>query len=217
MNIPERLSCAIFDVDGTLTSTNALIFAAFNHLLRKHLGYEMPPEKIVSFFGPPEEGVVEKVFGAAHAADIMDEYLVYYREHHASLAHLHEGMDDALRLLKEHGAKLAVFTGKGRRTASATLEACGIAHYFDMVVTGTDVSRYKPDPDGIFRILSALNVPAGETVMVGDSMVDLRASRAAGVTMAAVLWDSYDPSGCVMPVRILYSTRSRICGVVSQS
>jgi len=192
MMIPERLSCAIFDVDGTLASTNELIFATFNHLTRRHLGREYTPAEIISFFGPPEEGAVDAMFGASRTPEIMDELCGFYRDHHSSMARLHEGMDGVLRLLKDHGVRLAVFTGKGRRTAAITLEELGIAHYFEMVVTGNDVVRYKPDPEGISRILSAFGVPPAETIMVGDSMADVRASRQAGVAVAAVLWDAYD-------------------------
>ena len=188
----KRLSCVIFDVDGTLTNTNTLIFETFNHVARAHLGRAFSPEEIIGLFGPPEEGAVEKVFGRDRTPQIMDELCAFYRDNHSLLARLHEGMDDALRILKGAGIKLAVFTGKGRRTAALTLEAFGIKDYFEMVVTGNDVVNHKPDGEGITRILEGLGVSAQETVMVGDSMADVRASRQAGVAMAAVLWDAYD-------------------------
>lgn len=192
MRIPERLSCVIFDVDGTLTSTNALIFATFNHVAGKYLGRAFTPTEIIGLFGPPEEGAVEKVFGAAMVPKIMDDMCDFYRTHHLSMAHLHAGMAEALDVLKERGILMAVFTGKGRRTAEITLEVLGLASYFDMIVTGNDVTRYKPHGEGICRIIERLGVPPSETVMVGDSMADVHASREAGVVMAAVLWDAYD-------------------------
>jgi pyrophosphatase PpaX len=188
----ERPACMVFDMDGTLTHTNELIFASFNHVARKRLGREFSPEEIIGLFGPPEEGAVEKVFGKEHVEDIMDELCAFYRAEHSVRASLHPGMDDVLRLLKQHDVKLAVFTGKGRRTAAITLEVLEIRGYFDLVVTGNDVVRHKPDPEGIFRVLHDLGVAPDRTVMVGDSMADVRASRGAGVCMAAVLWDSYD-------------------------
>ena len=192
MRIPERLSCVIFDVDGTLTSTNALIFATFNHVAGKYLGRAFTPTEIIGLFGPPEEGAVEKVFGAAMVPKIMDDMCDFYRTHHLSMAHLHAGMAEALDVLKERGILMAVFTGKGRRTAEITLEVLGLASYFDMIVTGNDVTRHKPHGEGICRIIERLGVPPSETVMVGDSMADVHASREAGVVMAAVLWDAYD-------------------------
>ena len=192
MTIPERLSCVIFDIDGTLTSTNALIFATFNHVAEKHLGRAFTPGEIIGLFGPPEEGAVEKVFGPAMVPQVMDEMCAFYRAHHTALARLHDGMDEALSVLKERGILLAVFTGKGRRTAAITLELLGLTHYFDMIVTGNDVTNFKPHGEGIRRILEGLHVPASGTVMVGDSMADVCASRDAGVVMAAVVWDAYD-------------------------
>ena len=192
MTIPERLSCVIFDIDGTLTSTNALIFATFNYVAEKHLGRAFTPAEIIGFFGPPEEGAVEKVFGPAMVPQVMDEMCAFYRANHGAMANLHEGMGEALRLLKERGIRLAVFTGKGRRTAGITLEVLGLTQYFEMIVTGNDVANFKPDGEGIRRILDGLHVPASETVMVGDSMADVHASRDAGVVMAAVVWDAYD-------------------------
>jgi HAD superfamily hydrolase (TIGR01549 family) len=192
MTIPERLSCVIFDIDGTLTSTNALIFATFNHVAEKHLGHAFTPAEIIGLFGPPEEGAVEKAFGPALVPQVMDEMCTFYRANHLAMARLHDGMGEALRLLKERGIPLAVFTGKGRRTTVITLEVLGLTHYFSMIVTGNDVTKYKPHGEGIRKILDGLGVPASGTVMVGDSMADVRASQDAGVVMAAVVWDAYD-------------------------
>ena len=192
MALQDRPACMIFDMDGTLTQTNDLIFASFNYVARKRLGREFSPGEIIGLFGPPEEGAVEKVFGNEHVDEIMDELCTFYRAEHSARAFLHAGMEDVLQLLKEHDVKLAVFTGKGRRTASITLEALRIGGYFDLVITGNDVVRHKPDPEGIHRVLRELNVAPDRTVMVGDSMADVRASRGGGVHMAAVLWDSYD-------------------------
>ncbi len=192
MPIPDRLSCVIFDIDGTLTSTNQLIFATFNHVAEKHLGRAFTPSEIIGLFGPPEEGAVEKVFGPAMVPQVMDEMCAFYRANHLGMARLHDGMDEALRVLHEQGVRLAVFTGKGRRTTAITLEVLGLTQYFDMIVTGNDVTRYKPHGEGIRKILEGLQVPARGTVMVGDSMADVGASRDAGVMMAAVIWDAYD-------------------------
>jgi len=188
----HHLSCMIFDVDGTLARTNPLIFATFNHVTETHLGRIFPPREIVALFGPPEEGAVEKLFGSAMVPRIMDEMCAYYRAHHSRLASTPEGLIPVLELLQRHGIRLAVFTGKGRRTAAITLEELGMTRFFEHVVTGNDVRSFKPDPEGILQVLKMFNVPAGETVMVGDSMADLSAARDAGVTFAAVLWDAYD-------------------------
>jgi len=191
-NPMPRLSCVIFDVDGTLTRTNELIFATFNHLAENYLGRKFSPREIIALFGPPEEGALEKVFGPERLRHLMDELCEYYRSHHATMADIHPGIDRVLGFLKKHKILLAVFTGKGKRTADITLEALGLARFFDLVVSGNDVTNHKPHPEGILKVIDAFSLTPDQVLMVGDSLSDVRASRAAGVKVAAVLWDSYD-------------------------
>jgi len=189
------LSCVIFDIDGTLTRTNDLIFASFNHLARQYLGRTYAPAEIVGFFGPPEEGALSRLFGPEEVDRRMDELCEFYESNHASMAEAHAGVRELLAYLKDRGIRLAVFTGKGKRTTTITLEALELNRYFDVIVSGTDVVQHKPHPEGICRVLDRFDVPAEETIMVGDSLSDIRASRAAGVHIASALWDCFDPEG----------------------
>jgi len=188
----NTISCVIFDIDGTLTRTNDLIFASFNHVAMKYLNKVFTPPEIIALFGPPEEGALSKVFGEERIDEVMDELCAFYKEHHGTMASLHHGIDDVLRFLKDHGVKLAVFTGKGKRTTEITLQALNIEHYFDLIVSGTDVINHKPHPEGIEKVLASFALQPEEVLMVGDSLGDIKASRAAGVKAASVLWDSYD-------------------------
>ncbi len=185
-------SCVIFDIDGTLTRTNDLIFASFNHVTKKYLNREYSPAEIIPLFGPPEEGALAGIFPPELLDTAMEDLCRFYEREHHRLASLHEGIDQALALVRKHHAKSAVFTGKGRRTTEITLRKLGIEDHFDLIVSGNDVHHHKPNPEGIRRILQTLDVPPEQTLMVGDTVGDLKASRAAGVPMAAVLWDSYD-------------------------
>lgn len=187
-----RWSCVIFDMDGTLTRTNQLIFESFNHVARRYAGTTLTPAEIISLFGPPEEGGLARVVGRHRVASAMDDLCAYYRANHRRLAQMHGGIDRVLAYLRSRGVLLALFTGKGRRTTAITLDEFGLTGSFDLVVSGTDVENHKPHPEGIARILRGLRVPPSETLMVGDTLADVRAARGAGVAMAAVLWDSFD-------------------------
>lgn len=191
-SVYERISCVIFDMDGTLTRTNELIFASFNHVALKYLNTTFAPKDIVGFFGPPEEGALKQLLGEEHVPAAMEDLCSFYRNHHSAMASLHAGISDVLAFLKDHGVKQAVFTGKGVRTANITLGALGIAHFFDLVVSGNDVVNHKPHPEGIARVLTTFDLRPGEALMVGDGLSDIKSSRAAGVRMAAALWDCYD-------------------------
>jgi len=190
----DAYSCVIFDVDGTLTRTSELIFASFNHVAARHLKRTFAPPEIIALFGPPEEGALLQVFGPKNLDVLMQELLDFYAANHAAMASLHHGMEDLLRFLRGEGVGLAVFTGKGRHTTSITLDALGIMDYFDCIVTGNDVAHHKPHPEGILRILEHFGVGPRDALMIGDSLSDIKASRAAGVRVASVVWDTYDPA-----------------------
>lgn len=189
---PDNLACVIFDIDGTLVKSNDLIFASFNHVAAKYLGRTLSQAEIIGLFGPPEEGGLSRILDDRLVPGAMDELCSFYDREHSGMASLHQGIEEILRFLSNRNVKLAVFTGKGRRTATITLEQLGISSYFGLVISGSDVDCHKPHPEGIHRILTAFGVPAGQTLMVGDSVSDIKASRAAGVAVASVLWDCYD-------------------------
>lgn len=188
----QRLSCVIFDIDGTLTRTNELIFASFNHVADKYLGKTLTRPEIIALFGPPEEGGLAKLLGEREAVTAMEDLCSFYDDHHDEMASLHSGIEELLSFLKSQGVKLAIFTGKGKRTTEITLRALNIAHYFDLIVCGTDVLHHKPHPEGIQKVISEFNLDPSEVLMVGDALSDVKASRSAGVRVAAAVWDSYD-------------------------
>lgn len=186
-----KLRCIIFDMDGTLTQTNRLIFDSFNFIVQKYQGKTLSPAEIVALFGPPEEGALIPIVGERNLPRAMEEYLGFYRSHHRELAQLYPGIREMLTDAKRAGAALALFTGKGTHTTGITLEEFGLTDLFDCVVTGNDVENHKPSGEGITKILDRFNLKPGEALMVGDSVSDIKASREAGVPVAAALWDSY--------------------------
>jgi len=178
-------------MDGTLTQTNQLIYDSFNHIASVFTAKTYTAREIQAMFGPPEEEALLSIVRRDRIAEAMKEYLTYYRAHHHRLARLYPGIEEILRSVKQSGKSLALFTGKGRATAQITLEEFHIDKYFDCVVTGNDVLRYKPSSEGLRIIMERLGYRPEELLMVGDSVADVGAAHDAGVRIAAVLWDSY--------------------------
>ncbi len=178
-------------MDGTLTETNRLIFDSFNFIVKKYRGHTMPDHEITALFGPPEEGALARIVHGTQIETAMEEYLDFYRNHHASLARLIPGMKEVLDDIRKHGRYLALFTGKGTHTTAITLEQFGLAEFFDLVITGNDVREHKPSAEGLRKILQHFHLRPEEALMVGDAVADVKAAREAGIPMAAVLWDSY--------------------------
>jgi pyrophosphatase PpaX len=188
---PTKYKCIIFDMDGTLTQTNQLIYDAFNLIAEKYLGKRLTPEEIVTYFGPPEKEAVQNMIGPEHIEEAMVEYYRFYNERHNALASLYPGILEILRFLHSQHVLVALFTGKGRRTTDISLELFEIERYFDITITGDDVGEFKPSGDGIRRILSRFNLAPSQVLMVGDAVGDVLAAREAGTDVASVIWDSY--------------------------
>lgn len=187
----SSLKCVIFDMDGTLTQTNRLIFDSFNYIALKYEGKRYSEPEITAMFGPPEEGALINIVGRERIGEAMKDYLQFYIAHHNELARLYPGIKEIVVHLKKRGVHVALFTGKGIDTTSITMDKFGLTPYFDYVVTGSDVTNHKPSAEGIRKIIDHFGLQPDEVLMVGDAVPDVKASHEAGVKIAAVLWDAY--------------------------
>jgi len=179
----------IFDIDGTLTSTNELIFKSFNHIAKKYMDKTFSDEEIIALFGPTEDVILKEWCGNNFEAAKKDYYEFYKSHHH--IANLYPGIKELLDYLKTKGVLLAVFTGKGRQASLITLEELSIINYFDIIVTGDDVANHKPSSEGIMKFVNEYNLKKDKVLMIGDSVSDVRASKEAGIRIASALWDNY--------------------------
>lgn len=179
----------IFDVDGTLTSTNQLIFDSFNFIAKKYLNRTFTDEEIVAMFGPTED-VILKEWCRDRYAETRKDYYKFYSDNH-SIAELYPGIKEILDSLKNHNFPLGIFTGKGREATMITLKKLEVANYFDLIVTGDDVKNHKPSAEGILKFVNHFGLKKERVLMIGDSVSDVKASKEAGIKVASVLWDSY--------------------------
>ena len=179
----------IFDVDGTLTSTNQLIFDSFNFIAKKYLNRTFTDEEIVAMFGPTEDVILKK-WCEDKFDEVRTEYYKYYSDNHWK-AKLYPGIKEILDYLKNNKFPLGIFTGKGREATMITLKKIGVDHYFDLIVTGDDVANHKPSAEGILKFVNQFKLKNERVLMIGDSVSDVKASKEAGIKVASALWDSY--------------------------
>ena len=185
----EKFTGIIFDIDGTLTSTNELIFASFNYIAEKYLHKQFTDEEISAMFGPTED-VILKQWCPDNYEEARKDYYNFYEQNH-SMAALYPGIIEILDILKKRKVLISIYTGKGREASIITLKKLRIYDYFDLIITGDEVKEHKPSPEGITLFLEKFNLPKDKVLMVGDAPADHKASRAAGVKVASVIWDAY--------------------------
>jgi HAD superfamily hydrolase (TIGR01549 family) len=179
----------IFDVDGTLTSTNQLIFDSFNFIAKKYLNKTFTDEEIVAMFGPTEDVILKEWCGDKYE-EARKEYYKYYSDNQWK-AKLYPGIKEILDYLKSKNYPLGIFTGKGREATMITLKKLEVDHYFDLIVTGDDVVNHKPSAEGILKFVNHFKLKNERVLMIGDSVSDVKASKEAGIIVASALWDSY--------------------------
>ncbi|MCG0238251.1 MAG: pyrophosphatase PpaX [Firmicutes bacterium] len=182
-------AAVLFDLDGTLIDTNELILVSFDHVFREHLGLQVPRAQVVRHFGEPLSTILARFAPPERVPELIAAYRAFNLAHHDRLVRPIPGVRAALDRLRAAGVPLAVTTSKRRETAYRGLRLFGLEGYFQAVVTWEDATRHKPDPEPVLVTLDRLGVPPGDRVlMVGDSVSDLLAGRAAGVRTAAVAW-----------------------------
>jgi phosphoglycolate phosphatase len=186
------MDLVIFDLDGTLIDSKLDLAHAVN-ATRRHMELpELPHDLIATYVGNGAPVLLRRSLGPeASDADVqrgLEFFLSYYHDHKLDYTVLYPGVREALDQLFEDNVKLAVLTNKPVKISKAILEGLGVASHFFQVYGGNSFDQKKPDPIGIHALMSEAGVPPRQTMMVGDSAVDVRTARNAGVACCGVLF-----------------------------
>jgi phosphoglycolate phosphatase len=182
----------IFDLDGTLIDSKIDLANSVN-AARNHLGLTpLPNDLIHSYVGEGAPVLIQRALGPAASSDEISRalafFLEYYRAHQLDQTVLYPGVREALDRLKAYGAKLAVLTNKPVRMSNEIVEGLGLGSHFESVYGGNSFEFKKPHPIGIDTLVRATGAARERTMMVGDSGVDIRTARNAGVQACGVTY-----------------------------
>jgi len=189
-----RFPVVLFDLDGTVVDSGAIILASMRHATREVLGREYGDEELMQAVGGP--GLEAQM--AALAPDRVDELVSAYRAHNEPLHDELEacrGMLDVLEQLHDEGRRLGIVTAKRRSTVELAFARVPLEHLFETVVGGDETERHKPDPQPLLLAAERMHVDPAEAAYVGDSPFDMRAAKAAGMHAIGVTWGRiHDPA-----------------------
>lgn len=189
-NHPIKANRIIFDLDGTLIDT----VGAF-YILAKRTGDEFGINMIQSQVydllnhGKPywDSVLPESTPNRKYTIEQLNKRAIQlWPKVFAEYARVFPGIFNTLSTLKETGVKLGIVTGSGE-TSLELLYSAGVKELFDAVIIDADVNHRKPHPEGLLKCMDALDVDPAYAVYVGDTAIDMQASRAAGMTAIAVL------------------------------
>ncbi len=194
----NAVSCVLFDLDGTLIDTVALILSSFRHATRAVLGEELPDEVLLANVGMPLAQQM-RVMSPEHADELLRTYREHNSTHHDDMVREYPGTEEVLEELLGAGYVLGVVTSKGTAMTTRGLERFGLGRYFSAVVTADDVGAHKPDPTPVNRAAELLGLVAESCAYVGDSPHDMSSALAAGAIAIAALWGAFPPEQVLAP------------------
>jgi phosphoglycolate phosphatase len=209
---PTRL--VVFDLDGTLIDSIGDIAASANQALVEFFGprAHLRPDRVRQFVGGGARQLIERCLAeigqpAARTIEVFDRFLAVYRGRLTETTVLYDGMAEALECLGA-SARLAVLTNKPGDMSRAIIRDLGLEARFMANVGGDDLETRKPDPEGLLAIVARAGAAIGETMMVGDSAIDIETAHNAGAVAVGVTW-GYDPAGMesARPGRIVDAPR----------
>ena len=182
-----RYPVVLFDLDGTVIDSGAIILASMRHAAETVVGGEWHDDELMRAVGGP--GLEAQM--VALDPDRVEELVRVYRAHNEPLHDTLEcctGMEDVLATLAERGHRLGIVTAKRRVTVDLAFARLPIERFFETVVGGDETEQHKPDPAPLLLALERLGARPGDAAYVGDSPFDMQSARAAGLYAIGVSW-----------------------------
>ena len=178
----------LFDLDGTLIDSKLDLVNSVNFMLLEMQREVLPLATVASYIGHGAPRLVADALG--HEASEADRkrgleiFLAYYSQHNLDATRAYPGVVEGLQSLQDR--PMAVLTNKPAKMSVEILEPLGLLKYFRAVYGGDTFEKKKPDPAGALSILKNLGADPRESAMVGDSDVDIKTARNAGMFAIAV-------------------------------
>ncbi len=185
----ETIEAIVFDLDGTLVNSDAVVLEAFQYALAPYRDdvtvddleriRSRPPSQVFEGLVPREkwEETFERL--AAYSSAQVDRVAAF------------EGMKETLEAIRQRKFRLALWTGRDLHSARHILKYNGIHSYFECAVGGCTVEKNKPHPEGLLLVADRMGLNPSSILMVGDHIHDLEGSRGAGAFFGGAAWSPF--------------------------
>ena len=184
MRKTARTRLLVFDLDGTLIDSRRDLADATNALIVEYGGSPLTTDQVTAMVGEGAAVLVRRALAAAGldpgTPGALDRFLVHYDARLTAHTRPYDGIPEALAALRASGLTLALLTNKPQRATTRILEELKLAPMLSHVVGGDTAAGRKPNPAGLLQIVDAAGAVPDETMLVGDSPIDLETARRGG-------------------------------------
>ena len=189
--VESRPYAVLFDLDGTLIDSIALLLASMRHTFHGRSRQPSDAEWIEGLGTPLPKQLTPYVESDEDRERLINRYRTFQHENHDRLMAAYTGVIDTLALLYQRGHPMGVVTSKGNTMMERGLKFIGADDYIEVAVGYDSVHIHKPDPFPVRAALEKLAYEPSEAVFVGDSPHDIRSGNDAGVITIAALWGPF--------------------------
>jgi phosphoglycolate phosphatase len=180
---------AVFDLDGTLVDSRRDLATAANALVAELGGSPLSEARVGEMVGEGAAVLVKRALRSGgldpDTPGALERFLDLYDAHLLDTTIVYDGTAEALAALLAV-VPMAILTNKPQQATDRLVDALDLRRFFRLVIGGDSRHGRKPDPAGLLYLIRAFGVAPGETIMIGDSPIDLETARRAG-TQACLL------------------------------
>lgn len=188
MNFPIKIKAVVIDLDGTLLDTAPDLAHAAELMMAELNMPSVPLATIKTYIGNGVSRLVKRVLTGSMDAEpdaaLFDRAYPLYQKHYGAHVSLHSrpfpGVVEGLQALRAMGVHVACITNKAEVFTIPLLRDTGLLDYFELVLSGDTLPKRKPDPMPLLHACKHFGIEPGELLLIGDSLNDTQAARAAG-------------------------------------
>ncbi len=184
-----KIDLVVFDLDGTLVSSHETIYKATHHALREvKINTVMPEDKFYNMIGLHFEDIFRE-FG--FAVPDFEQFINIYKSiyfNYIDSSVIYSGVEESIAKLKDQKIKISLLTTKGQDQAELILQHFSLFDKFDYVMGRRPGIAHKPSPEPLQKICADLDINILNTLIVGDSEMDIQCGKSAGSKTCAVTY-----------------------------
>ncbi|MEQ1636879.1 MAG: HAD-IA family hydrolase [Methylococcales bacterium] len=197
MSAPFKLSCVLFDLDGTLVDTSGDLIAALNTALMQHQLPQVESKPVKPYISYGAAAMIKHSVAASVTeniqADILKTFLDYYQSNIATHSTLFTGISATLGTIEALGLKWGVITNKRQRFTDPLMAALDLTHRAACIISGDSTPYSKPHPEPMLTACKQADVNPIECIYIGDASHDIAAGRAANMKTLAATYGFLKP------------------------